>query len=245
VQTLAGEEPLDVTLSFVPFERFTRADVFVTHAPPIEGIGRIRLAWTGEPKAPARFVGSMRRNGDPDDDILVRGSACSPGELDLEAPPGRYTLLGSIGGHRLLVAFEVSEGGHLRIEPSRTSLASATGYLSESADRTLLAVHDSLGRRRLHYELTMVPSVVPDARTRILTYGGSKILTRRSRHEPSDPFVQEDTLASVIGRLGIVRTQDLTIEAFGCFPAFFPRVRLDPAPVELELELDEFATTSW
>jgi len=245
VQTLAGEEPLDVSLSFVPCERFSRDDVFVTHAPPIDGIGRIRLTWTGEPKEPARFVGSLARNDARDDEILVRGVALSPGGFDLEVPPGRYTLLGSIGGHGVVVAFDVSGGDHSRIEPSRTSLASATGYLSETADRTLLAVHDSLGRRRLHYELTMVPSDMPGPRHRFPTLGGSKILTRRSRREPSDPFVQEDALASVIERLGITRPHDLAIEAFGCVPAFFPRVLLDPGPTDLELALDETATTSW
>jgi hypothetical protein len=245
VQTLAGEEPLDVTLSFVPYERFSRDDVFAAHAPPIGGLGRVRFTWTGEPTPPARFVGSLQRYEASDEEILVRDCAYSPHEFTLELPAGHYFLNGSIGGHWLLVDFEVSEGELLGAELSRTSLVSPTGFLSDTVDRTVLAIHDSLGRQRLHYELTMVPSYVPHPRIRFLDLGGSKILTRRSRREPVDPFAIEEKLAMVIERLGIVRTQDLTIEAFGCVPAFFPRVRLDPGPIDLELALDEFATTSW
>lgn len=245
VETLPGEEPVDVTLTFVPFERLGRDDVFVAQAPPIGGLGRFRLVWKDQPAAPARFVGELEREGARGDPIVVRGFAWTPGECHLVLPPGRYRLDGSIGGHSLTVTLDVREGDAVALELSRTSPASGTGYLGPSADRNTLAVRDPLGRPRLHYELTTVPSDVPRRRTWAPTLGVSHLLTRRIRYEPADPFDLAESFARRIFQLDIVRTQDLTIEAFGCVPASFPRVRLDAGPVELELALDETALTSW
>jgi hypothetical protein len=249
VQTLPGEEDVDVTLTFVPFEGFNRHHVFIASAPPVGATCRVRLTWSDEPATPARFAGSLERNGASGDPIFVREIAFSPHELNLDLPPGQYHLDGVLGGHFLIVGFDVSEGDRVVVELLPDLPRAGYGYLSSRVDPDLVAVHDPLGRARLHFELTLLPSDRSNARRQSFSGSGSKILTFRSRYEPGDPFSILNMVIACSDLSWLLRTvepQDLTLEAFGCIPTSFPRVRfrLD-APVELEAPLDEFATTSW
>lgn len=247
IAVLPGDEPIDVTLDFVPFARLGARDLFDSGAPSPGEPALVRLVWDGAAATKATLRAWLIRDDAYDDPVFLRATVPADG-LRLTLPEGSWRLEeATLGESAVFASFTVVAGE--RRESRLFFLFGAPDRASDSDSlAAALAVHDPAGRPRLHYVLTTVPSEPPSWRGWRPGRSHSAILSRVQIMEPGDPPLSSWLASPLLAKGRFARAVDLdvTIEAFGCATTEFERVtfcgRESP---DLELPYEESPTTSW